>query len=243
MGEELEQGKGHQADEQGHDEGFAVGQAHPAVLSRPHVEAENGLAPMGQAHGEGDDNGLHLGDDAGDRQGNVAAVDGQGAIFAQQVVHDDVDHHHHDVVEEVGGAQLADLFDLLRPQLQRLPGHPHPFKPGQVAQAQQEGEDLAKDRGQSRPLNAPLEDHHEQPVQHDVYHRPGHGAGHGVSGTAVPPDKGGGPCGRQMEGQAQGGDAQVALAVGENRVGGAAQAQDGVSQQKDHGSQDHSQQH
>ena len=92
---------------------------------------------------------------------------------------------------------------------------------GQIPDHQTAGENLADDGGQRRTGHAHVQHHDKNGVQHGVDDRAAQRADHGHLGAAVGPDQVAAAGGQDQKRKAEGGDAHVALGVGEHIVRGA----------------------
>ena len=103
-----------------------------------------------------------------DREGDVAAVDGRGAVFAHEIVHDDLHGGGHHLRQQARQAEREDPPGTRGGGTEVFTPHLHGFHVRQIAQEQKRRDGLADDGRDARADDAHREREDKQRVERDV---------------------------------------------------------------------------
>lgn len=225
-GEEHENQEPQGRNAQGNFGGQPVGVPDPGVVARAEIEAVDGLDGGGNPHEHGVGDLIDLDHHAVDGQGDIAAVDRDGAVLAQEVIQGDLDQGGHGLGQQAGKAQGENLPRQGGGGPEGLPPDPDRAHPPQVPQAHAAGGRLPDHGGDAGAHHAHVQREDEDGVQNQVHHRAQNHALHGVLGGAVRPDDGGEGRTHQLERDAHADGPQVCHRLGIGGLRGAAEHHD-----------------
>ena len=153
-----------------------------------------------------------------DREGDVAAVDGRGAVFAHEIVHDDLHGGGHHLRQQARQAEREDPPGTRGGGTEVFTPHLHGFHVRQIAQEQKRRDGLADDGRDARADDAHRKREDKQRVERDVEQCPREHAPHGVLRRAVRADDGRERRAQQLERDPDGDGAQIRDGLGIGRL-------------------------